>query len=102
MLDAHIKRSPGPHVPACIRRLQRTRAIAAGTTLLELTIACSILLILATVAVPLTRITLIRRNEDLLRYDLREMRDAIDRYKDDADKKYVPGTNWDGRISSHP
>jgi general secretion pathway protein G len=55
-------------------------------TLLELMVACSILLILATVAVPLTRVTIIRRREELLRYDLREMRDAIDRYKDAADK----------------
>jgi general secretion pathway protein G len=55
-------------------------------TLLELMVACSILLILATVAVPLTRVTIIRRREELLRYDLRQMRDAIDRYKDAADK----------------
>jgi general secretion pathway protein G len=62
------------------------RAIPAGMTLLELLIACSILLVLATVALPLTRVTVIRQREQLLRYDLREMRDAIDRYRDAADK----------------
>ena len=63
-----------------------TRSNALGMTLLELLIACSILLVLATVALPLTRVTVIRQREQLLRYDLREMRDAIDRYRDAADK----------------
>jgi general secretion pathway protein G len=62
------------------------RENAAGMTLLELMIACSILLVLATVALPLTRVTVIRQREQLLRYNLREMRDAIDRYRDAADK----------------
>lgn len=55
-------------------------------TLLELMIASSILLVLATAALPLARLTIIRRRESDLRYDLREMRDAIDRYRDAADK----------------
>jgi len=62
---------------------------AAGMTLLELIVACSILLILATVAMPLARVAVIRHREELLRYDLREMRDAIDHYKDDADKNLI-------------
>lgn len=58
-------------------------------TLIELILACAILLILATVAVPLARVTVIRHKEELLRYDLRQMRDAIDRYKDDADRNLI-------------
>jgi len=58
-------------------------------TLIELILACAILLILATVVVPLARVTVIRHKEELLRYDLRQMRDAIDRYKDDADKNLI-------------
>jgi len=61
----------------------------AGMTLLELVLACSIMLILAAVAVPLARVTVIRHKEETLRYDLRQMRDAIDRYKDDADKNLI-------------
>lgn len=61
----------------------------AGMTVLELLVACSILLILASVAAPLARVTVIHRKEELLRYDLREMRDAIDRYKDDVDKNLI-------------
>jgi len=57
-----------------------------GMTLLELVISCSILVILATVALPLERVRVISAKEELLRYDLREMRDAIDRYHDDAEK----------------
>lgn len=58
----------------------------AGMTVLELMISCSILVILATVALPLERVRLISAKEETLRYDLREMRDAIDRYHDDAEK----------------
>ncbi|MGH9563409.1 MAG: type II secretion system protein, partial [Terracidiphilus sp.] len=58
-------------------------------TLLELMIACSILLVLSTVALPLERVTLARRRETELRYDLRQMRDAIDRYKDASDKSLI-------------
>ena len=58
-------------------------------TLLELMVACSILLLLATVALPLTRVTVIRRREELLRYDLRQMRDAIDRYNGYAAKNLI-------------
>jgi general secretion pathway protein G len=71
------------------RFFRRSRAVAAGMTLLELILACAILMVLATAAVPLARITVKRRREDSLRYDLRQMRDAIDRYKDAADKGQI-------------
>jgi general secretion pathway protein G len=57
-----------------------------GFTLLELVIATTILLILSTMAVPLARLTIKREKERRLRADLWEMRDAIDRYKLDADR----------------
>jgi general secretion pathway protein G len=55
-------------------------------TLLELVIASSILLVLATAALPLARLTIIRHREAELRDNLREMRNAIDLYRDAADK----------------
>ena len=79
------RRRPSLLTPVLFRR-RTTRATNAGMTLLELMIACSILLVLATVAMPLARVTVIRQREQLLRYDLRQMRDAIDRYNDAADK----------------
>jgi general secretion pathway protein G len=57
-----------------------------GFTLLELIIATAILLVLSTMAVPLARLTIQREKERQLRIDLWEMRDAIDRYKDAADR----------------
>lgn len=64
----------------------RIRTTETGMTLLELVISVSILVILATVALPLERVRVVSAKEELLRYDLREMRDAIDRYHDDAEK----------------
>jgi general secretion pathway protein G len=58
----------------------------AGVTLLELIIACAILLVLATAAMPVARYTVKRQKEAELHRELREMRDAIDRYKDAADR----------------
>jgi general secretion pathway protein G len=58
-------------------------------TLIELTIACAILIVLATTALPLARVGVIRHKEALLRYDLRQMRDGINRYKDAADQNKI-------------
>jgi general secretion pathway protein G len=57
-----------------------------GFTLLELIVAAMILSILTMLAVPLARVTIQRERERELRRDLWEMRDAIDRYKDAADR----------------
>jgi general secretion pathway protein G len=56
-----------------------------GFTLLELIIATAILVILSTMVVPLARVTITRERERMLRNDLWELRDAIDRYKIAAD-----------------
>ncbi len=58
-------------------------------TLLELIIACAILVVLASAALPVARFTIIRSKESELRRDLREMKDAIDRYKDLADRNLI-------------
>jgi general secretion pathway protein G len=57
-----------------------------GFTLIELIVATAILLILTGLAIPLVRVTIQRERERELRYDLWMMRDAIDRYKDAADR----------------
>jgi len=61
----------------------------AGLTLIELILACGILVILAASALPVVKYVVIRPKEAELRRDLREMRDAIDKYKDVADKNLV-------------
>jgi general secretion pathway protein G len=61
----------------------------SGMTLLELIIACSILMILSSMALPIARFTVVREREKELRYDLHDMRNAIDKYKDLADQQKI-------------
>jgi len=57
-----------------------------GFTLIELIVAATILSILTLMALPLARVTIQREKEKRLHQALWEMRDAIDRYKDMADR----------------
>ena len=57
-----------------------------GFTLIELIVATSILLILTGMAVPIMRHVVQREREKELREALWTLRDAIDRYKDAADR----------------
>ena len=56
---------------------------------MELIIASSILLILSSAALPVLRYTIVRQKEAELHRDLREIKDAIDRYKDAADRNQI-------------
>ena len=57
-----------------------------GFTLIEMIVATAILLILTGLALPLVKMEVKRERERELRYDLWMVRDAIDRYKDAADR----------------
>ncbi len=63
-----------------------------GMTLVELIVAFTIMALLTTMAVPLARYKVRRDRERELRYALREMRTAIDKYKDLADAGQIPPT----------
>jgi len=58
----------------------------SGLTLIELIITITIVSVLASAAIPVARFQVRREKERELRRDLWEMRDAIDKYKDAADK----------------
>jgi general secretion pathway protein G len=62
------------------------RGRGRGVTLIELIIAITILMILTGAATPIVRVQIKREKETELRRDLWEIRDAIDRYKDLADR----------------
>lgn len=62
---------------------------AAAFTLVELIATMAILLVLTTVALPLAQVQVKRTHEAELRRNLREIRTAIDRYKDFADRGMI-------------
>jgi general secretion pathway protein G len=78
-------------VHACLG-VERRRKDQAGLTLIELIVAFTILLILTSMAVPMTRYQIRRQREKDLRNDLVEMRRAIDRYKDLCDEGKIQST----------
>ena len=68
------------------RTVRNRRSGERGLTLVELIVTAAILGILASAAVPIARFKVQRDKERELRYELWQMRDAIDHYKDAADK----------------
>lgn len=84
----------GPYTADKEQRVSRTdagtagqfTATDAGLTLVELIITIAIISILACAALPVAKFQVKRTKERELRRDLWEMRDAIDRYKDAADR----------------
>jgi general secretion pathway protein G len=78
---------PAPCIPARAGRPGRPEE--RGLTLVELVVTVAILAILAAAAVPVARFQVKRQKERELRYDLWQMRDAIDRYKDAADQHAI-------------
>ena len=72
------------HIPG------RRKEAEGGFTLLELIAAITIMLLLTSLALPLARLQVQRIREVELRRALRDMRQAIDRYKDFADRGMIP------------
>jgi general secretion pathway protein G len=71
------------------RRLNRRR----GFSFIELLVVTTIILVLAGAVMPLARITIQRQREIELKRALREMRTAIDKYKDAVDQGQIGGTD---------
>jgi general secretion pathway protein G len=71
------------------RRLRRAAARGDGYSFVELLMVAAIILILASAVLPLAKVGVQRQKEVELRRALREMRTAIDRYKDAADLQQI-------------
>src|SRR5580700_5573844 len=82
-LRARLRSEPRPPGSGTKRRNQR------GLTLVELIVAFTIMMILSTMAVPLARSKVRVMRERDLRQALKEMHQAIDKYKDYADLGYL-------------
>jgi general secretion pathway protein G len=67
-------------------------SVEEGYTFIELIIVAAILAILASVAIPLVQVTSQRQREVELRRELRQMRDAIDKFKDAVDSGAIAQT----------
>jgi general secretion pathway protein G len=69
-----------------IHAMRHTQAVGGRRTLIELIVATAIMVILVGAVFPIARNAVAREREHELRQDLWMMRDAIDRYKDAADR----------------
>jgi len=67
-------------------------AAERGYSFVELIVVTTIILILASAVQPLAKVAIQRQKEAELRRALREMRTAIDKFKDAADMQMIPPT----------
>jgi general secretion pathway protein G len=75
---------------------------ADGYSFVELLVVTTIILILASAVQPLARVTIQRQKESELRRALRDMRDAIDKFKDAADQGMIPSTELKAGSEGYP
>ena len=80
------------------RRLANTR----GFTFIELLVVSALLLVLASAAMPLAKVTMQRTREAELRRNLREIRTAIDKYKDAVDTGQIGSTDVRAGSEGYP
>ena len=81
--------------------MKRLRS-ARGFTFIELLVVSALLVILASAAMPLAKVTMQRQREVELRHSLREMRTAIDKFKDQADLGNIANTELRAGSENYP
>ena len=73
-----------------------------GYSFIELIVVTSILLVLASIVLPLSQVTATRMREAELRRSLREIRTAIDKFKDNVDTGLIPPTEVEPGSEGYP
>src|SRR5712671_4943120 len=71
------------------RKGRMLRTASSGYTFIELIIVSTMIFVLAAAIMPLTKVTMQRTREAELHRALREMRTAIDKFKDAADQGLI-------------
>ena len=78
------------------------RTCERGFSFVELLVVTTLLLILASAAMPMARVTMQRQREAELRRSLREIRTAIDKFKDAADMGQIGATDLKAGAENYP
>jgi general secretion pathway protein G len=73
-----------------------------GFTFIELLVVTTIVLVLAATVIPLAQVTVQRQREVELRRALREMRTALDKFKDAVDQGLIPSTELEPANEGYP
>jgi len=73
-----------------------------GYTFIEIVIVSAIIMILASAILPLARVTMQRERESELRRDLRDIRSAIDKFKDAADQQKISTSDLPTDAEGYP
>ena len=81
---------------------RRGGTAADGYTLIEVIIVSAIVMVLASAVLPLTKVTIQRQREVELRRTLRELRTAIDKFKDAVDQGLVATTELEPGSEGYP
>jgi general secretion pathway protein G len=85
-----------------LRRLRLRSDSSRGYSFIELLAVSAIILILASAIMPLVKVTVQRQKEMELRRALREMRTAIDRFKDAADLQMIAMQDLEAGNEGYP
>jgi general secretion pathway protein G len=93
----HLRRA------ACDGRRARWRpGNSRGFTFIELLVVSTLLIILASAIMPMAKVTMQRQREGELRRSLREMRTAIDKFKDAADAGIIGAMDLKAGAEGYP
>jgi len=82
--------------------LRTFRTCERGYTFIELIVVSTIILILASAVMPLAKVAATRQREAELRRSLREIRTAIDRFKDAADLGQISSLDLEAGAEGYP
>jgi general secretion pathway protein G len=80
----------------------RSAGSSRGFTFIELLVVSTLLIILASAIMPMAKVTMQRQREVELRRSLREMRTAIDKFKDAADAGLIGAMDLKAGAEGYP